>query len=101
MVSEHLKPCVGGPAGGVLATVDDDVLWLDPLLQHALLGVLPSAPEQTGGLDPEVPDALPVVVQQAEAIVVHNLLVGLLYHLHGGGETVEPLISPTVLQQNL
>lgn len=64
-----------------LAAVDDDVLWLDPLLQHALLGVLASAPEQPRRLDLEVADALFVVVQQTVAELVHYLLVGLFYDL--------------------
>lgn len=46
----------------LLAAVDDDVLWLDPLLQHALFGMLPPASEQARRLDLKVANALPVVV---------------------------------------
>ena len=65
------------------------MLRLDPLLQHALLGVLAAAPEQTRRLNLEVPDALAVVVQQAEAVLLHRLLVGLLDHLEEEDEEEE------------
>lgn len=65
----------------LLAAVDDDVLRLDPLLQHALFGMLPSASEQARRLNLKVADALLVVVQQAKAVLVPDLLVGLFQNL--------------------
>lgn len=63
------------------AAVDDNVLWLDPFLQHALFGMLTSTPEQPRGLNLKVPDALFVVVQQTEAKLISYFLVGLLQSL--------------------
>lgn len=65
----------------LLATVDDDVLWLDSLLQHALFGMLSSATEQARRLNLEVAYALLVVVQQAVAVLLSDLLVGLFQNL--------------------
>lgn len=45
-----------------LAAVDDDILWLDPLLEHALFWMLASTPKQAWRLDLEVANALFVVV---------------------------------------
>ncbi len=64
-----------------LAAVDDDVIWLDPFLQHALFGMLASAPEQPRRLNLKVADALFVVVQQTVAVLIHYLLVGLFQSL--------------------
>ena len=64
-----------------LAAVDDDVFGPDPLLKLALLGVLPTPPEEARGLNLEVADALSVVVEQAEAVLLHDLLVGFFDHL--------------------
>lgn len=64
-----------------LAAVDDDVLWLDPFLQHALFGMLTSTPEQAWRLNLKVANALFVVVQQTVAIFIHYLLVGLFQSL--------------------
>lgn len=65
----------------LLAAVDDDILWLDPLLQHALFGMLPSASEQARRLNLKVANALFVVVQQAKAVLFPDLLVGLFHNL--------------------
>lgn len=65
----------------LLAAVDDDILWLDPLLQHALFGMLSSASEQARGLNLKVANALFVVVQQAKAELLSDLLVGLFQNL--------------------
>lgn len=64
-----------------LAAVDDDVLWLDPFLQHALFRMLASAPEQPRRLDLEVADAFFVVVQQTVAVLIHYPLIGLFDNL--------------------
>lgn len=63
------------------AAVDDHVLWLDPFLQHALFGMLTSTPEQPWRLNLKVADTFFVVVQQAEAVLVHYLLIGLFHNL--------------------
>lgn len=65
----------------LLAAVDDDVLWLDPLLQHALFRMLASTPEQAWRLNLKVANALFVVVQQTVAVFIHYLLVGLFQSL--------------------
>lgn len=64
-----------------LAAVNDDILWLDPFLQHTLFGMLPSTPEQPWRLNLKVANALFVVVKQTIAILIHNLLVGLFHNL--------------------
>lgn len=46
-----------------LAAVDDDILWLDPFLQHTLFGMLASTPEQPWRLNLKVANAFFVVVQ--------------------------------------
>ena len=66
---------------GVLGAVDDDLLWHDPLLEHALLGVLPAAAEEAGRLDAEVADLLLVPVDEAEPVLGLDLLVLLLLRL--------------------
>lgn len=67
-----------------LAAVDDDVLGSDAPFQHAHLGVVPSATEQTRGLDAEVSDALLVVVHDAETILLQEALVLFFNFLEGG-----------------
>lgn len=64
-----------------LAAVDDDILWLDPFLQHALFGVLASTPKQSRRLNFKVANALFVMVQQTVTILIHYLLVGLFQSL--------------------
>lgn len=64
-----------------LAAVDDDILWLDPFLQHALFGMLASTPEQPWRLNLKVADTFSVVIQQTEAILVNYLLIGLFHSL--------------------
>ena len=79
----HFCMCDSVPFGLLLpAAVDDDILWLDPFLQHALFGMLASTPEQPGRLNLKVADALFVVIQQAVAELIHYLLVGLFQNLH-------------------
>ena len=58
-----------------LATVNDDVLRSDPAFQHAHLGVVTSATEQTWGLDAEVSYPLLVVVHDAKAILLEETLI--------------------------
>lgn len=58
-----------------LAAVNDYVLRPDAPLEHAHLGVVSAAPEQTRGLNAEVGDALAVVVHDAEAILLQEALV--------------------------
>ena len=74
------KPSMCSPSSPVreghsLAAVDDDVLRTAAALQHAHLGVVPAAPEEAGGLDAEVSDALLVVVHEAEAVLLQDPLV--------------------------
>lgn len=64
-----------------LAAVDDDILWLNPLLQQTLFGMLSSAPEQSRRLNLKVADALFVMVQQTVTIFIHYLLIGLFQNL--------------------
>lgn len=64
-----------------LAAVDDDILWLDPFLQHALFGVFAPTPKQPRRLNLKVANALFVVVQQTEAILIHYLLIGFFQNL--------------------
>lgn len=63
------------------AAVDDNVLGLDPLLQHALFRMFSSASEQPGRLNLKVANALPVVVQHTVAILLQDLLIGLFNNL--------------------
>lgn len=58
-----------------LAAVDDDVLGPDAAFQHAHLGMVTSASEESGGLDAEVADALAVVVHQTEAVLLQDALI--------------------------
>lgn len=61
--------------GDSLAAVDDDVLRPDAPLQHAHLGVVSAATEQTRRLDAEVGDALAMVVHDAEAVLLQGALI--------------------------
>lgn len=65
----------------LLAAVDDDVLGLDPFLQHALFGVLASTPEQPRRLNLKVAYALFVLVQQTVAVLLRYLQIGFFYDL--------------------
>lgn len=65
----------------LLAAVNNDILWLDPLFEHAHLGVFATSTKQTWRLNFEVADTLLMMVQQTEAKLIHNLLVGILDHL--------------------
>lgn len=53
-----------------LAAVDDDVLGPDATLEHAHLRMVSTATEQARGLNAEVSDTFPVVVHNAEAILL-------------------------------
>lgn len=64
-----------------LAAVYNDVLWLNPFLQHALFRMLASTPKQAWRLDLEVANALSVVVEQTVPKLVHYFLVGLFQSL--------------------
>lgn len=64
-----------------LAAVDDDIFRLDPFLQHSLLGMLSSPSEQTRRLQLKIPDAFSVAIQQAVAIFIHDLLIGIFLSL--------------------
>ena len=61
-----------------LAAVDDDVFGPGAAFEHAHLRVVSTASEQTRGLDAEVSNALPVVVHDAEAVLLQEALVLLL-----------------------
>lgn len=74
-----------------LAAVDDDVLRPDAALQHAHLGVVSAATEQTRGLDAEVGDALAVVVHDAEAVLLQRALVVLFDFLSAETDQREKL----------
>lgn len=63
------------------AAVDDNVLRLDPLLQHALFRMFSSASEKPGRLNLKVADAFLVVVQNTVTVLVQNLLIGLFNNL--------------------
>lgn len=54
----------------LLAAVDDDILWLNPAFQHALLGVVTTPTEQSWGFDPEVTNLLLVSIHYTEAILL-------------------------------
>lgn len=77
----ELRSCCDGPARPLagqrdsLAAVDDDVLGPDAALQHAHLGVVSTATEQTRRLNAVVGDALAVVVHDAEAVLLQGALV--------------------------
>lgn len=51
-----------------LATVDDDIFWHDPSLQHAHLGVVATATEKPRRFYLEVGNPLSVVIHNTEAI---------------------------------
>ncbi|RUS80863.1 hypothetical protein EGW08_011382, partial [Elysia chlorotica] len=70
-----------GISGISLAAVNDDILWVHTLFQHALLGVVTATTEQTWRLNLKVTDFLFVVINRAKAINLDNLLVLLLYVL--------------------
>lgn len=76
-----------------LAAVDDDILWLDPLLQHALFRMLAPTPEQPRRLNLKVANTLFVVVQQTVAIFIHNLLVGFFQNLQQKSNNLNFIIS--------
>lgn len=63
------------------AAVDDNVLRLEPLLQHALFRMFSSASEKSWRFDLKVADALAVVVQHTVAVLLQNLLIGLFNKL--------------------
>lgn len=58
-----------------LAAVDDDVLGSDAAFQFAHLRMVPASSEQTWRLDPEVADPLPVVIHNAESILLKNAFI--------------------------
>lgn len=64
-----------------LAAVDNDVLWMNPFLQHALFRMLASTPKQAWRLNLEVANALSVVVEQTVPKLIHYFLVGLFQSL--------------------
>lgn len=64
-----------------LAAVDDDLLRLDPFLQHSLFRVLASTSEQTRRFDLEVADPFLMVVQQTVTKFLHDFLICLFQGL--------------------
>lgn len=59
----------------LLAAVDDDIFGANAPFQHAHLRVVSSTSEKPGRLNPEVSDALLVVVHHAVAVLIHQPLV--------------------------
>lgn len=76
-----------------LATVDDDVFRLDSFLQHSLFGMLSSSSEQTRRLNLEIPNPFLVVIQQAVAVFINDLLVGFFQSLQQIFVHLEPYHS--------
>lgn len=64
-----------------LAAVDDDVLRPDAAFEHAHLGVVSTATEQAWRLNAEIGDTFPVVVHDAEAVLLQDALIFLLNFL--------------------
>lgn len=68
-----------------LAAVDDDVLRPDAAFEHAHLRVVSTATEQAWGLNAEIGDTFPVVVHDAEAVLLQDALILLLNFLQMAG----------------
>lgn len=64
-----------------LAAVDDDVSRPDAPFEHAHLRMVSTTAEQARRLNAEVSDTLPVVVHDAEAVLLQEPLILLLYFL--------------------
>lgn len=64
-----------------LAAVYNDVLGPDATFEHAHLGVVSTTTEQSRGLDAKVSNTFPVVVHNAEAILLQDALILLFYFL--------------------
>lgn len=64
-----------------LAAVDNDVFRSNPLLQHSLFRMVSSASEKPWRFYLKVPDALTMVVQHTEPILINNFLIDLFINL--------------------
>lgn len=74
-LSREMKASRGQEKGDVLAAVDDDVLWHNAFFEHSPFRMVSSSSEQSRGLNAEIADLLPVMVDHAEAVLLDDLLI--------------------------